>query len=160
MNINYAFKCSAGIIGVWVMLASPTVMAQQKVEVTNVWARATAPAQKVGAIYMDLRSATAARLVSASSPVAAKTELHNMKLENNIMKMYPVEAIDLPAGQSVKLAPGGFHVMLVDLKRDLVQGDTVPLTLTFEGKDKTRETVEVKAPVRALDGSTGMQHMH
>jgi len=160
LNIHYAIKRSAGIIGICATLASAAALAQQKVEITNVWARATAPAQKVGAVYMDLKSPAAARLVSASSPAAAKTELHNMKLENNIMKMYPVEAIELPAGQSVKLAPGGFHVMLVDLKRDLVQGDTVPLTLTFEGNDKKRETVEVNAPVRALDGSTGMQHMH
>jgi len=150
MNINFTVKHLIGAACVGAMLASSAVMAQSKVEVTNAWARASAPAQKVGAVYMDLRSAAPARLVSASSPVAAKVELHNMKMENNVMKMYPVEAIDLPAGQSVKLAPGGYHVMLIDLKRDLVKGDTVPVTLTVEQSNKTRQTIEVKAEVRDL----------
>lgn len=160
MKSSYALRQLAGVAVVGVMLGSSAAVAQSKVEVTNAWARASAPAQKVGAIYMDVRSATSARLVSAASPVAAKVEIHNMKMENNVMKMYPVEAIDLPAGQSVKLAPGGYHVMLIDLKRDLVKGDTVPVTLTVEQSNKTRQTIEVKAEVRDITGEPKKHQMH
>jgi copper(I)-binding protein len=152
MYIQSAVRHLIGAAFLGVALAPCMALAQAKVEVTNAWARATAPAQKVGAVYLDVRSATAARLISAASPVAAKTELHNMTMENNVMKMQPVDAISLPAGQSVKLAPGGYHVMLIDLKRELKKGDTVPVTLTVEQSDKTRQTIEVKAEVRDMTG--------
>lgn len=152
MNIHFAVKHVTGAAGLAVFLVASPAAAQSKVEVTNAWARATAPAQKVGAIYLDLRSTTPARLISAASAVASRVEIHNMKMENNVMKMYPVEAIDLPAGQSVRLAPGGYHVMLIDLKRDLVKGDTVPVTLTIEQSNKARQTLEVRAEVRDMIG--------
>jgi copper(I)-binding protein len=70
-----------------------------------------------------------------------------------VMRMRQIPALELPAGKTVELKPGGYHVMLLDLKQQVKEGDTVPLTLVFEGKDGTRETVEVKAPVRALNAS-------
>jgi copper(I)-binding protein len=152
MKIQFAVRHIVGAAFLGALLLPSAAMAQAKVEVTSAWARATAPAQKVGAVYMDVRSATAARLISAASQVAAKTEIHSMTVENNIMKMHPVESINLPAGQSVRLAPGGYHVMLIDLKHDLKKGDTVAVMLTVENSDKSRQTIEVNAEVRDMTG--------
>jgi len=77
-------------------------------------------------------------------------ELHTMKMEEGVMKMRAVPRIELPAGQAVKLAPGGYHVMLLDLKQQLKPGDTVPITLTLEGRDKAKSSLEVKARVREV----------
>ena len=82
------------------------------------------------------------------SSVAGVVEIHEMAMEGNVMKMRAVPGIELPAGKTVDLKPGGYHVMLMDLKQQLKDGETVPITLVIEGKDKKRETVEVKAPVR------------
>jgi copper(I)-binding protein len=153
--MNRRFTAWLAILGM--ALASSAAMAQKKIEVTNAWARASVPGQKVGGVYMDIRSAKPARLLSASSPAAGKAELHNMKIENGVMKMSPVDGIELPAGQSVKLAPGGNHVMLIDLKRELKQGENVPVVLTVESPDKTRQTIEVKAEIRDV---TGMHKAH
>ena len=136
-----------------VFLTPQFTWAQSGVTVTNAWAGATVAAQKVGGVYMDIRSNAASRLLSASSPVAGRAEIHNMKIENGVMKMSPVEGIDVLAGKTVKLEPGGFHVMLVDLKRGLKAGETIPVTLTFEGSNKTRQTVEVKAEVKSMAGA-------
>ena len=68
--------------------------------------------------------------------------------------------LDLPAGKSVELKPGGYHVMLIDLKAPLKEGESVPLTLVFEGPDRRQETVEIKAPVRALTTRGGSAPMH
>ena len=76
-----------------------------------------------------------------------------MTKQDNVMKMRQVPAVELPAGKTVELKPGGYHVMLMDLKQQVKEGDTVPLTLVIEGPDGKRESVEVKAPVRALNAS-------
>ncbi len=138
------------------LLTPATVAAQQKVEVTNAWARATVPGQNVGGVYMDVRSPAAARLVGVSSPAAATAEIHQMKMENGVMKMSAVAGVDLPPGQTVKLAPGGYHVMLLNLKKPLATGDSVPVTLTIETGKKTRQTLEVKAEVRDVMGGKKM----
>ena len=125
--------------------------AHAQVTVQDAWVRATVPQQKATGAFMRLTAAQDARLVSASSPVAGVTEVHEMKLVDNVMKMRPLPALDLPAGQAVELKPGGYHVMLMDLKQQLKGGDTVPVTLTFEDiASKKRFTQEVKAPVAAL----------
>ena len=142
------------------MLAVSPVLAQSGVEVSNAWARSTIAAQKTGSVYLDIRSAAAARLVGVASPAAARVELHNMKVEAGVMKMSAVTSIELAAGQTVKLAPGGYHVMLIDLKQPLKAGDSVPLTLTLERADKTRSTVETKAVVRDMAAVAGGHDMH
>ncbi len=134
------------------LLVPATVAAQQNVEVTNAWARATVPGQIVGGVYMDIRSPAAARLVAASSPAAATVQIHHMRMENGVMKMSAVAGVDLPPGQIVKLAPGGYHVMLIDLRKPLATGETVPVTLTIENDKKARQTLEVKAVVRDVMG--------
>ena len=133
-----------------------------QVAITRPWVRATAPGQKVAAAYMEIKSTGPATLISVASPVAGMAEVHETTMENGMMKMRPVERLALPAGKTVELKPGGYHIMLMDLKRQLKEGDTVPITLVVEGKDKKRRTVHVKAPVRPLaaTGGHGGMNMH
>lgn len=128
------------------------------------WVRGTVAQMTATGAFMQLTAAGDARLVGAASPVAGLVEIHEMRMQDNVMRMRAVAGIDLPAGKTVELRPGGLHVMLMDLKRPLQEGDTVPLTLTIEAKDGTRSTLELQAPVRALTGRPGgqgmMQHKH
>lgn len=130
----------------------------QSVEVRDAWVRATVPAQKVTGAFMDLTGKSAARLVAAESPVAGKTEIHNMKMENGVMKMFPVEGVEVPAGKTVRFAPGGHHLMLFDLKQTLKAGERVPLKLTFERADRKRETLELSVEVRTITGERSHAH--
>lgn len=130
-------------------IAGHAVLAQD-VSVTNAWVRGTVPAQKATGAFMELTSKDDAALMSATSPVAGTVEIHEMALENNVMKMRAIPRLDLPAGKGVALKPGGYHVMLMDLKQPLRKGETVPITLKIEGRDKSVKTVEVTAEVREL----------
>lgn len=116
---------------------------------SNAWVRASVPGQQVGAAYLEISSLRAAALVDANCSVAAAAELHAMSHEDGVMKMRSLERIDLPAGRTVKLAPGGNHIMLLGLKRQLKAGETVGLTLVLQHPDKTRTRVQISAPVRS-----------
>ena len=118
--------------------------------VKDAWVRGTVPQQKASGAFMQITSAQGGKLVAVSSPVAGVTEVHEMAMEGTTMRMRAVGSLELPAGRAVELKPGGYHVMLMDLKQQLKAGETVPLSLVVEGKDGKRETVEVKAPVRPL----------
>ena len=125
--------------------------ASAQVAVKEPWVRATVPAQKATGAFMQINAAKGARLVEARSPVAGLVEIHEMAMVDNVMKMRAIPGLDLPAGKSVDLKPGGYHVMLMDLKGQVKEGQSVPLTLVVEGSDKKRQSVEVKAQVRALN---------
>lgn len=131
--------------------------AQAQVIVKDAWVRATVPQQKVTGAFMQINSAQDTRLIEARSPSAATVELHEMKMEGNVMKMRALTALDLPAGKMVELKPGSYHIMLIDLKAQVKEGDIIPLTLVVEGKDKKRETIELKATAKALN-QAAMQH--
>lgn len=135
-------------------------MAQADVAIKDAWVRGTTPAQKATGAFMEITSSDAASLLSAASPVAGVVEIHTMKMEDGVMKMRAMPKLDLPAGKGVKLAPGGNHVMLMDLKQQLKKGDVVPITLKVEGKDKKVQTIEVKAEVRDLAAPVTMDHGH
>ena len=133
------------------------IPALAQVTVKDPWVRATVPQQKATGAFMQLQSAQATRLVEARSPVAGVVEIHEMAMEGSTMRMRAVPGLDLPAGRSVELKPGGYHVMLMDLKGPVAAGTNVPLTLVFEGADKKRQTMEISAPARALGaGDAGM----
>jgi copper(I)-binding protein len=135
--------------------------AQAQTTVAEPWIRGTVPQQKATGMFANITSAKGGKLVSASSPVAGVVEIHEMAMEGNVMKMRALaNGLDLPAGKSVALQPGGYHVMLMDLKQQLKAGDTVAVTLVIEGAGKTRETVEIKAPVKALNSPPTQQHKH
>jgi copper(I)-binding protein len=135
--------------------------AQAQTTVKDPWARATVAQQKASGAFMQLQSAKGGKLLSASSPVAGVVEIHEMAMEGNVMKMRAVSSLDLPAGKPVDLKPGGYHVMLMDLKKQLNAGDTIPITLVVESAGR-RETVEVKAAVRPLSsqGASGDKGHH
>lgn len=123
--------------------------AQAAVEITDAWARATPPGQDVGAAYMSLKSDRAATLLQASSPVADAIEIHEMSMKNGVMKMRMKDTLALPKGKVVKLEPGGFHLMLFDLKKQLAPGENIDIELTIkDAKGKTsKQTVSV--PIKA-----------
>ena len=133
---------------------------QADVTVKESWVRGTTPAQKATGAFMEITSSEAASLLSASSPVAGVVEIHTMKMEDGVMKMRAIPKLDLPAGKGVKLAPGGNHVMLMDLKQQMKKGDVVPITLKIEGKDKKVQMLEIKAEVRDLAAPATMDHGH
>ncbi len=132
------------------LLASPVLAADVKVE--NAWVREPAPGQAVVGGYLDLTSARDASLIQAASPAFGKVELHEMKMQGDVMQMREVKAIDLPSGKTVKLEPGGLHLMLFQSKRPLKAGDKVPLALTIKSGGKT-ERLDATAEVRSMTPS-------
>jgi hypothetical protein len=133
-------------IAVAMSMVSAVALAQ--ITVSEPWVRGTVASQMGTGAFMKITAAKSAKLVGASSPVAGVVEVHEMALVENVMRMRAIDSLDLPAGKPVELKPGGYHVMLMDLTRDLKEGEIVPVTLVIEQGGK-RQTVEVKAPVRA-----------
>jgi copper(I)-binding protein len=130
------------------LAASATALAAERVTVNNAWARATAPSQEVGAAYMDIKSVTDATLTKVESPVADVVEIHMMSMKNGVMEMRMLETMPLPAGKVVKLEPGGFHLMLIDLKKPLKAGEDIAFTLHIkDAKGGTRQ-MKVAAPIK------------
>ncbi len=127
-------------------------LAQAQTTASEAWARGTVAAQKATGVFVQLRSPDGARLVGGSSPAAARVEIHEMRMEEGVMKMREVPALELPAGQMVALKPGGYHLMLMELKQPLKAGDTLALSLQIERPGKPAETLTLQVPVRALGG--------
>lgn len=134
--------------------------AHAQVSVQEPWVRATVPQQKATGAFMRLQAAQDARLVGASSPVAGVTEVHEMKLVDDVMKMRPITALELPAGQAVELRPGGYHIMLMDLKAALPKDSTIPLTLVFQDAQGVQSQLEVKLPVASTAPQGMAAHKH
>lgn len=130
----------------------------QSVQVEGAWARATVPGQKGTGAFMKLTAKDGARLVGATSPAAGIAEVHEMKLEGDVMRMRAVPALDLPAGKTVELKPGGYHLMLQDLKAPLAQGSTVPLTLVFKDGKGVESRQELQLPVATAAPGAGHAH--
>ena len=126
-----------------------------QVTVSDAWVRATVPAQHATAAFMQIVATDGGRLISARSPVAGTTEIHEMVMVDGVMKMRAIPSLDLPPGKTVVLSPGSYHVMLLDLKAPIRVGDSVPLSLVFENPDKRRTIIELKAPVRPLTDASG-----
>ena len=141
------------LVALVLSLAFSSAWAQ--VEVKDPWMRATVDQQKATGAFMRLTAAQKSRVVQVTSPVAGTAGIHEMSMVDNMMRMRPVDALELPAGKTVELKPGGFHVMLLDLKQTIKEGDVVPLTLVVEGSDGKRSNVDVKVPVRALNAMPG-----
>ena len=128
----------------------------ENLEISGGFARATAPLAKVGATFLTIRSLGAAdRLVGFASPLCNRPELHTHINDDGIMRMRQVEAIEVPAGGVAELKPGGFHLMMIDLNEQLVEGGTVALTLVFE---KAGE-VALEVPVLAMGAMGAMGDM-
>jgi len=116
-------------------------------KVEGAWIRSTVQGQAGTGAFMKLTPGQATQLVGASTPVAGTAEVHEMKMEGDVMKMRAVPQLDLPAGRATELKPGGYHIMLMDLKQPLVAGSSVPLTLTFRDAKGVEGKLELKVPV-------------
>ena len=140
-------------------LLSPFAALAQPIQAEQPWARATAPQQKVGGAYVTLTSLAGDRLLGASSPVAGRVEVHEMQVDGTVMRMRELaDGLPLPAGKAVPMAPGGYHLMLMDLKQPLVAGQTVPVQLRFRDAPPLDVVMQV-APVGAqAPGRPGHAH--
>ncbi len=120
----------------------------QNVTVTDAWARATVQGQKATGAFMKITAKDNAKLIAGSSPVAGVVEIHEMKMEKDVMKMAALpNGLELPAGKAVELKPGGYHVMLMDLKAPLAKDSTVPLTLTVQDAKGVKSNIELQVKV-------------
>lgn len=142
------------LISVLLVLVSSAALAQ--VKITEAWVRGTVEGQRTTGAFMKLTSPADAKLVAATSPLAS-VEIHQMAMEGGLMKMRPVERVPLPAGKSVELKSGGYHLMLMSLKQPMKAGDVVPITLILEDSAGKRTNVEVNAIVRPLTATTDPQ---
>ena len=124
------------------------------VDVRDGWVRQSVPGQSGTGAFMKLTAPTGARLVGITTPAAGVAEVHEMKMEGDTMKMRELPGgLDLPAGQTVELKPGGYHVMMMDLKQALAKGSTVPMTLRFEDAKGQKTSLDLKLPVGAPEGA-------
>ena len=135
------------------------------VDVRDGWVRQSVPGQSVTGAFMKLTAPTGMKLVGISTPAAGIAEVHEMKMEGDTMKMRELTGgLDLPAGQTVELKPGGYHVMMMDLKGPLAKGASVPMTLKFEDAKGVKTALDLALPVGAPEGADGAgpahQHRH
>jgi copper(I)-binding protein len=145
---------SGRCLGTVLMVLATVGLAQEhRISVIEAWTRATAPGQQVAGVYFEIVSPVDAQLMGLKSPAADRAELHEMRMDGNIMRMRPVEGVALPAGRKVQFKPGGLHAMLFGLKQPLRPGDRVPITLTIVDAGGGRYTVSANSEVRNLDGS-------
>jgi copper(I)-binding protein len=140
-----------------IVVALPLYAANLKVE--DAWARATAPGQPVAGAFMKLTSDSNAELIGVSSPAAGVTQVHMMKMQDGVMIMREMKNLPLPEGKTVVLAPGGYHIMLMELKHPLKAGESVPITLKMKAGNKI-QNVEVNAEVRDMMGNWEAHHPH
>ena len=139
--------CAAALSAV-VSFSGPRALAGADLEVRDAWVRATVPGQPVAGAYLTLKSPVAVRLIAARSEMAQAVEIHEMSLKDGVMRMRRLESLELPAGREVKLAPGGIHLMLLDLKRPLLAGEQIELDLVTAAGNPTSITTRIHVPVR------------
>jgi len=129
----------------------------QTVDVKNAWVRTAVQGQSATGAFMIITARENSRLVGVTSPVAGVAEVHEMKMDGGVMKMRAVEGgLELPAGKAVELKPGGYHLMLMDLKAALPKDSTVPVTLLLKDAKGVESRVELTLPVAAA----AMAHKH
>ena len=134
---------------------------EKNIEVKDAWVRTTVPGQRSTGAFMTITAKENAKLVSISTPVAGVAEVHEMKLDGDVMRMRAVPGgVDLPAGKAVALAPGGYHVMLMDLKAALPKDSTIPMTLVFKDAEGVESRLELKLPVATTVPAGMAEHKH
>lgn len=150
MFISPRFSNARTLFAVGLVLTAGFASAQPAaVTVEGAWARATVQGQRGTGAFMNLTAAQGTRLVGISTPVAGVAEVHEMKMDGDVMTMRAVPALDLPAGKTVQLKAGSFHLMLMDLKKPLTVGSTLPLTLVFRDGKGVESQQALTLPVRA-----------
>ncbi len=152
MKTHLSHWLAAAALGVF----SAPLFAQSTVQLTAPWARATVQGQQAGGAFVTIQSGQDDTLLTASSPSSASMEIHEMRLEDNIMRMRQIPKLELPAGQPIELKPGGYHLMFQGLRQPLQTGAEVEVTLTFE---KAGEQT-LRFPVRPLTAGQHDSHQH
>lgn len=134
----------------------------QNIEIKGAWARATVQSQKATGAFMTLTAKTDTTLVGVASSVAGVAEIHEMKMDGDVMKMRALpKGLELPAGKAVALKPGSFHLMLMDLKVPLQKDTTIPVTLRFKDAKGVESTLHLKVPVSTgAPGGDAGGHKH
>lgn len=131
-----------------VALGIATSASAQTVTIKDAWVRASVQGQNATGAFMSISATETTRLIGVASPVAGVAEVHEMKMDGGVMKMRAVEGgLEIPAGKTVELKSGGYHVMLMDLKAALPKASTVPLTLVFKDAKGVESRLELKLPV-------------
>jgi copper(I)-binding protein len=133
------------------------------IEIGHPWTRATPPAATVASGYLKLVNdgAAADRLVAASTPAAARVEIHEVAIVDGVARMRAVtDGVEIPAGGTVELAPGGYHLMLIDLRQPIAEGDRIPMTLEFESSGSVDVELAVEAALPASAGHGGGHEAH
>ena len=157
---------SIALLSALAALATAAAQAQAAdpaITVKDAWVRTTVPGQMATGAFMKITAKEGTRLVGASTPVAGVAEVHEMKMDGDVMKMRAVPVLELPAGKTVELKPGGYHVILMDLRAALPKDSTVPLTLLFKDAKGVEGKLELKLPVAAMGpgGNSAMDaHKH
>lgn len=152
-----SFAVAGGAFAQHKPVAAPAKAAVVKVD--GAWARATVQGQLGTGAYMNLTASTGTQLVGVSTPSAAVAEVHEMRMDGDIMKMRAVPALDLPAGKTVQLKPGGYHLMLMELKQPLAKGSSMPLTLHLKDDKGVESRQAILVPVlTAAPGATAAPH--
>ena len=141
-----------------------SAQAQAPVTAVGAWARASVQGQRSSGAFMTLTASEPLTLVGASTPVAGLAEVHEMKMEGDVMRMRPVQALELPANKPVQLSPGGYHLMLQELKAPLKPGTTIPITLAFRTARGEQRQLALQVPVSVMApkdvGAATMHGMH
>ena len=148
---------ATSLVSLAALMSLPT-LALAEVTVTDPWVRATVPGQQATGAFMVLQATEAAQLLGASSSLSKQVEVHEMAMDNDVMRMRQVEKIELPAGKAVELKPGGYHIMLLGLDKQVEEGSSVDITLQIQNAAGQKEDVKVIAPVRALNSKAGQGH--
>ena len=142
------------------LLAATTAHAQN-LNVQNAWARATVQGQKATGAFMQITAPAATTLIGVSTPVAGMAEIHEMKMDGDVMRMRPLpKGLELPAGKAVQLKPGGYHLMLMDLKLPLQKDTTIPITLTLRDSKGVQSTQDLRVPVLSAAPAGQAEHQH
>jgi copper(I)-binding protein len=145
-------------ISAFILVGVQALPANAEVRIEGSWARATVMQQKSSGAFMRITASKDSRLVEVRSGAAGAVEIHEMVMDKDVMRMRPLAGLDLPGGKVVELKPGGNHLMLLNLRQQLKDGENVPLTLIIEAAGGARESVEINVPIKPLNQAG--QHGH
>ena len=149
---------SLGAVGLLSFAVVSQAMAQ--VSVKNAWVRATVGPQKTTGAFLQIETKNEVNLVKVESKAAGMVEIHEMQMDGGVMKMREVEKVNCPAGKVTELSPGGFHIMLMNLKKQAKEGYQIPLILSFEDRQGKKQVVSVNAIVKSMANNSSPMSMH
>ena len=159
MNFSRNFALAALAITLFTASARAEDVKAGDLVISQAWSRATPSGAKIAGGYLTIENKGAApdRLVGGGGDVAGRVEIHEMAMDNGVMKMRPLDkGLAIEPGKTVKFAPGGYHLMLMDIKQPLKQGDKVPVTLEFEKAGKVTVSLDVQGV--GAQGPAGGEH--